>query len=148
MPKFQTTLTGTATSPTGIVVPPDVVAALGAGKKPPIAVTINGAFTYRTTIGIMGGVAMIPVSAERRKNAGIKAGDTIEVAVELDTAERTVELPADFAKALANDKAAKAAFEKLAPSHRKEHVRAIEDAKKPETRLRRIESAITKLRDA
>ena len=145
MPSLKTKLTGSATSPTGIEVPPKIIEALGTAKKPAVVVTINGAFTYRTTVGVMGGTFMIPVSAERRKEAGIKAGDPIDVTLELDVAERTVEIPDDVAKIFGKNKAAKAAFDKLAYSHRKEHIRAIEDAKKPETRVARIEKMLEKL---
>jgi bifunctional DNA-binding transcriptional regulator/antitoxin component of YhaV-PrlF toxin-antitoxin module len=142
---FKTKLTGTATSPTGIEVPPKVIETLGSAKRPSVVVTINGTFSYRTTVGVMSGKFMIPVSAERRKEANIKAGDPIEVTVEMDTAERTVEIPADLAIALGKNKKVKAAFDKLAYSHQKEHVRAVEDAKKPETRAARIERIITAL---
>lgn len=147
MPSFRTKLTGTATSPTGIIVPPEIVDALGKGKTPPVIVTINDNFTYSSTIGVMAGKFMIPVSAERRNAAGIKARDEIQVKIELDATERTVELPSDFAKALARNKNAKANFEGLALSHRKEYVRAIQDAKKPETRAQRIDTTIAKLSD-
>lgn len=146
MPSFKTKLAGTATSPTGIEVPAKIVEALGTSKKPAVKVTINGTFTYQSTVAVMAGKFMIPVSAERRTAAGIKAGDPIEVTLEADTAERTVTVPPDLAQALAASKSAKLAFEKLAYSHRKEHVRAIEDAKKPETRASRIAKLIEKLR--
>jgi hypothetical protein len=145
MAAFKTKLTGTVTSPTGIEVPPKIIESLGTTKKPSVVVTINGTFTYRSTVGVMGGKFMIPVSAERRKEAKIKAGDPIDVTLDLDTAERTVEVPTDLFIALEKNKKVKAAFERLAYSHRKEHVRADEDAKKPETRAARIERIITVL---
>ncbi len=145
MVAFKTKLSGTATSPTGIEVPPKIIETLGTAKKPSVIVTVNGTFKYRTTVGVMGGKFMIPVSAERRKEAGIRAGDPIEVILELDTAERIVEVPADLAIALEKNKRVKKAFEMLAYSHRKEHVRAVEDAKKPETRAARIERIIAAL---
>ncbi len=100
MPTFTTTLVLHGTSATGIEVPPEVVDALGAGKKPPVTVTIDGRYTYRNTLAVMGGKHLVGVSAEHRKAAGIAAGDQIEVTIEVDTAPRTVEVPADLAAAL------------------------------------------------
>ena len=128
---------------TGIEVPAAVVAALGSGKRPAVTVTIGGT-SFRTTIGSMGGRTMIPVSAERREAAGIAAGDEVQVDLELDTAPREVEVPDDLAAAL-EAAGARAAFDALAPSHRKEHVRAITEAKAPETRQRRIDKAVAKV---
>lgn len=89
---------------------------------------------------------MLPLAAENRNAAGVQAGEEIKVHLKLDKEERTVEIPADLKEALDKDPLAKAAFEKLAFTHRKEHVRAIEDAKKPETRLKRLEKAMEMLR--
>ncbi|HET6644420.1 MAG TPA: YdeI/OmpD-associated family protein [Fimbriimonadales bacterium] len=144
--KFRTSLELFGKTATGIVVPDDVVAGLQAGKRPPVSVTING-FTYRTTVSPMSGCFLIPVSAERREKAGIKASDSIEVGIELDTEPRTVEIPADLAKALKSNPAAAASFEKLSYTHRKEHVLALESAKTPETRSRRLEKTIASLTD-
>jgi hypothetical protein len=137
---FTTTLELGGKTATGFGVPADVVERLGAGKRPPVKVTING-YTYRNTVAVMGGRYMIGVAAEHRTAAGVSAGDELDVTLELDAGPRTVEVPADLAKAL---KAAGAteAFERLAFTHRKEHVRAVEDAKKPETRERRIAKAV------
>jgi hypothetical protein len=136
---FKTTLQMKAGGgPTGIEVPLDVVEKLGGGKRAPVAVTINGRFTYQSTVMFMGGRAMLPVSAERREAAKVKGGDPITVTLVLDTGPRTVEVPEALAKALAKDKAAKAAFDKLSFTFRKEHARAVADAKADETRERRI----------
>lgn len=129
---------------TGIPVPAKAVAALGSHKKPPVKVTI-GAYTYRSTIAAYGEVFMIPLSAEHRTAAGLKAGDKIEVTLELDTEPRTVELPADLAAALDKVKGARAAFDASAPSARKEFVRQVESAKAQETRERRIAAIVAKL---
>ena len=142
MPNFHTTLYQAEGRPvTGIVVPPEIVAALGAGKKPLVKVTINGVYTYRNAIAVMGGSYMVGVSAEHRAAAGVKGGDAIAVELQLDIEPREVEVPLDFAAALASAQLAPV-FEKLAPSHRKEHVRAITEAKSAETRQRRIEKAV------
>ena len=141
MPKFKTILLQAKDmNATGIEIPPQIVESLGGGRKPPVKVTIKG-YTYRNTVAVMGGKYMVGVAAEHREKAGVKGGDKVEVTLELDTAPREVEVPKDFAAALKKAKA-REAFDKLAYTHRKEHVRAIEEAKAPETRLRRIEKAV------
>lgn len=130
----------------GIVVPAEVIVALGAAKRPRVTVTING-YSYRSTVAVMGGEFLLGVAAEHRAKARVAGGDVVEVELELDTAPRTIETPADLAEAL-NLNGAADLFEALAFSHRKEHVRAIEEAKTPETRRRRIEAAVRKVLDA
>lgn len=130
---------------TGIVVPADVVTALGAGKRPAVRVTLNG-YPYRSTVAVMGGRYLVPVSAEHRVAAGVAAGDELEVTIELDTEVRTVEVPDDLARALDADPTVRAAFDALPVSQRKEHVRAIDEAKKAETRQRRVEKAVALVR--
>jgi len=141
---FQATLLLAGKTATGIVVPDEVVAALGKGKRPAVKVTING-YTYRSTIAPMGGDFMLPVRAEVRDAAGIAAGETISVDVILDTEPRVVEPPADLKKALAKDKAAAQAFGKLSYTYQKEIVLSLESAKTEETRARRLAKAIEKL---
>jgi hypothetical protein len=105
----------------------------------PVKVTLNG-YTYRSTISTMGGPPRIPLRKSHREAAGLEGGETLEVCLELDTEKREVTPPRDFVKAL---KAA-AAWERwrtLSYTHQREHVEAIEGAKKPETRARRIERA-------
>lgn len=144
--KFHTVLELGGKTATGIEVPAEVVDALAAGKRP--AVTVNiGKHTYRSTIAVMGGRYMLPVSAENREAAGIKAGDELEVEVELDTAPREVEVPADFAEALQAAPEAKTFFEGLSNSLKRYWVLNIEGAKTQETRQRRIDGAIAKLRE-
>jgi hypothetical protein len=128
---------------TGIEVPSSVVDALGAGKRPPVRITLHQ-HTYRTTVARMGGRFLVPVSADVRKAAGVTAGDELDVGIELDDAPRTVDVPSDLAAALADVPAQ--AWEKLAYTHQKEWVRSVEDAKKPETRARRVAAAIDALR--
>ena len=124
----------------GIVVPDAVVEALGAGKRAPVAITING-YTYRSTLAVMGGKSMVGVTIEHRQNAGVAGGDTVEVEIVLDTMPRTVELPDDLVAAL-DHAGARGGFDLLAYSVRKEHVRSIADAKSLETRSRRIDKAV------
>lgn len=145
MPTFRTTLQLHGKNATGIEIPPEVIQELGSGKKPAVTVTLDGSYTYRSTVATMGGVHLVGVSAEHRAASGVAAGDEVEVTLELDTAPRVVEVPADLAEAL-DAAGLRQAFDALAFSHRKEHVRAIESAKAPETRARRILKAIEKLR--
>jgi hypothetical protein len=141
---FATTLLQTGTTTTGIEVPDEVVTSLGAGKRAPVEVSI-GSYTYRTTLGSMGGRTMISVSAEHRTAAGVSGGDPIEVSVRLDTAPRTVEVPADLLAALRAEPTALARFDALAPSHRKAHVTAVLSAKAEATRARRIAAVVAAL---
>ena len=131
---------------TGMEVPPEIVEQLGGGKRPAVKVTING-YTYRSSIAPMGGVFLIGVSDENRKGAGVAAGDTLDVEVELDTEPREVTVPQDFAEALARDEEAQRFFEKLSYSNKRRFVLPIEDAKTPETRQRRIEKTVTTLHE-
>ncbi len=142
---FRTVVELGGKTATGIRVPPEVVEALGSGKKPAVRVTING-YTYRSTVAVYGGEFMLPVSAEVRERAGIAAGDGIEVAVELDTEPRVVEVPDDLAAALATDAEAQQFFEGLSYSNKRRIVLSINDAKTPETRQRRITKTIENLR--
>lgn len=131
---------------TGIPVPAEVVASLGPSKKPAVRVTI-GDYTYRSTIATVSGEFMIPLSAENRAGAGVAAGDAVEVEIELDTAPREVTLPPDFAAALNQDAAARRFFDGLSYSQKQRHVLPIADAKTAETRQRRIDKAISMLRE-
>ena len=129
---------------TGIEVPPDVIEALGAGRKPAVTVTVNG-YEYRSTVAVMGGRHLIPFSSDKRAATGIQGGDPIVVDVEVDTAPRTVEVPDDLAAALEATPGARAAFDALSPSARKAHVTNVESAKAPETRQRRVDAIVAKL---
>jgi Bacteriocin-protection, YdeI or OmpD-Associated/Domain of unknown function (DUF1905) len=141
--KFSTTMFQMGNN-TGIEVPADVVAALDAGKRPPVVVRVNG-YEYRSTVAPMGGKYLLPFSADRRKESGIQGGDAIDVELTLDTAPRTVGVPDDLQSALDASPAAGAAWDKLSNTHKKEHARSVLDAKKPETRTRRIAAVISKL---
>ena len=144
--RFETTMFLSGNN-TGIEVPPDVVEGLGAGRKPPVVVTVNG-YEYRSTVAVMGGRYLIPFSSDKRAATGIQGGDPIVVELELDTAPRTVDVPDDFAAALDATPGAREAWDRLSPSHRKAHVTAIEGAKAAETRARRIAKAIEALTSA
>jgi hypothetical protein len=131
-------------SATGFRVPAEVITALGGSKRPPVVVTV-GRHTYRSTVSASGDVFMLPLSAEHREAAGLKAGDVVELTLELDEAPRTVSIPDDLAAALAAAPGATAAFDALAYSARKEHVRQVESAKAAETRSRRIANIVAKV---
>ena len=141
--KFDTTLFQTGNN-TGVEIPPEVIEALGGGKRPPVRLDVNG-YVYRSTVAVMGGKFLVAFSSEHRAASGLNGGDVITVDIVLDTEPREVTVPEDFATAL-DAAGLRATFDKLAFSHRKEHVRAIDDAKTPETRTRRIEKAIEKLK--
>ena len=142
--KFTAILELHGKTATGMSVPASVIEQLGAGKRPPVVVTIKG-FSFRTTVAPMGGQYLIGVNAENRAGAGVKAGDKLSVTVELDTAPREVEVPKYLAEVF-KQAGVRAAFDKLSYTRRKEHVRAIEDAKTDATRERRIAKAIEMLK--
>lgn len=142
--KFNTTIRQEGNN-TGIVVPEDAVEKLASGKRPAVRVTLNG-FTYRSTVAVMGGMFLIPLSAERRQSARVSGGDNLDVVLELDTEPRVVELPEDFKKALHKDKQATAFFEGLSYSAKQRYVLPIGQAKTEETRQRRIEKAVNDLK--
>ena len=129
---------------TGIPIPDAVIEGLGSSKRPPVTVTING-HTYRTTAVRMGGQFYVPLNAENRDAAGVAAGDDITVDIENDAAPREVTLPADLDAAL--DDEARTAYDALSYTHRKEWVRWVADAKRPETRAARIEKTVAGLRE-
>lgn len=143
--RFRTTIELGGKTATGFVVPDEVMAALGRGGRPAVTVTI-GPHTYRTTVFSRDGRHLVPLSAENRQAAGVAAGDVVEVNLEVDTAPRAVEVPADLTEALAHDAAARGFFEALSYSHRKEWVRWIEEAKKVDTRRARVTKTIEALR--
>jgi Bacteriocin-protection, YdeI or OmpD-Associated/Domain of unknown function (DUF1905) len=122
------------------------VAVLGEGaKRFPIRATVNG-YTWRGSVARMGGEFLVGLNREVRNGAGVEAGDSAEVTLELDTEPREVEVPEDLAAALASDAEAKARFESMAFTHRKEHVRWVADAKRAETRERRVREALEMIR--
>lgn len=144
--RFRGTVLLGGKTATGIEVPAEVVDGLGSSKRPAVVVTI-GTYSYRSSIAPRGGVFLLPVSAEVRAGADIAAGDEVDVDVELDTEPREVTVPADLAIALEADPAARTFFDGLSYSNRLRHVLAIQDAKTPETRQRRIDKAVSDLRE-
>jgi hypothetical protein len=143
--RFRTTIMAAGKTAAGFEVPEAVVQALGAGKRPPVRVTING-YSYRNTVAVMDGAYMIGVSNEHRAASGLKAGDEVDIDLELDTAPREVIVPADFGAALDAEPAARATFDKLSYSNKSWHTLQVEGAKTDETRQRRIAKSIEALR--
>src|SRR3954471_20979532 len=143
--RFRTQLQ--ARGPAAAVVLDDAqVATVGEGaKRFPVVATVNG-YTWRTSVARMGGEFLVGLSREVRTGAGVEAGDQVDVRLELDTAPREVDVPEALATALASDPAAKAAFDALAFTHRKEFARWVDEAKKEETRQRRVEQALEMIR--
>ncbi|GAA2778183.1 YdeI/OmpD-associated family protein [Streptomyces showdoensis] len=129
----------------GLEVPPEVVAALGGGARPPVTITVNG-HSWKSRVAILRGRHLLGLSIANRRAAGVEIGEEVEVELELDTEPRVVAEPPDFARALDDDPLARAAYDDLTQSRKREHVRAVESAKKPETRRRRIEKVIATLR--
>ncbi len=129
---------------TGVEVPESVVNALAAGKRPAVKITING-FTYRNSIGAMGGRSLLSISADVRTKAGVQAGDLVEVHIELDTEAREVTVPPDLQQALDKNPAAKKQFEALSYSNKLRLVLPVEQAKAADTRSRRIDKIIVEL---
>ncbi|MGN8049469.1 YdeI/OmpD-associated family protein [Curtobacterium sp. 22159] len=143
--QFTTTVLLARKTATGLPVPSDVIDALGAGKRPPVVVTLDGGYTYRSTVGVMNEQFLVPLSAEHRAAAGLEAGDTVEVRIEVDAQPRVVDVPTDLAAAL-HDAGVRAAFDTLSNSRQRAIVDPVEQAKAPETRQRRIEKAVESLR--
>ena len=129
-----------------VVLDDDQVAALGEGaKRFPVVATVNG-YTWRTSVTRMRGEFLLGLNREVREGAGVEAGDEVAVEIELDTAPREVEVPEALVSALGGDPAAAAAYEALAYTHRKEYARWISEAKRDETRERRVAQALEMLR--
>jgi hypothetical protein len=143
---FRTVLAATGGNNVGIVVPDDVVAAFGRGKRIPVSVTIDEGYTYATTIASMGGRFLVSFNAETRAATGRGAGDQVEVTLVLDDAPRTIAAPDALQAELSQDHAAAAAWESLSPSKQKAHALSITSAKTDETRDRRLAKVLEALR--
>jgi Bacteriocin-protection, YdeI or OmpD-Associated/Domain of unknown function (DUF1905) len=145
--RFRTVVQLEGKTATGLRVPSEVVDALGSGKRPRVLVTI-GTHTYRSTVAAYRDVFMLPLSAENRAQARVAAGDQVDVDVVLDTAPREVDVPPDLAAALLADAVAGDAFRALSYSNQRRYTLAIDDAKTPETRARRVARTVDELRGA
>jgi hypothetical protein len=137
---FDTLLEGDGNK-IGFTVPTDAIEALNAGQRPPVAVDLNG-YTYRYTVAVMGGKHLIGVNSDVRKATGLANGDTVHVTLTLDTTPRTVDMPDDFAAALAAHPPAQTFFNGLSNSLQRYHVGNVTGTNSPDTRQRRIDKAI------
>ncbi|MGY1746227.1 YdeI/OmpD-associated family protein [Blastococcus sp. SYSU D00695] len=142
---FETTVTAVGTN-TGIAVPDELVTELGAGRRPPVLVDLDG-HRYRTTVGVMGGTAMVSVSAAVRKATGLTGGAPVRVTLTVADTPREVVVPEDLAAALAADPTAGTFFAGLSNSLQRYHCDNVAGAKTPETRQRRVEKAIALFRE-
>lgn len=142
--RVHTVLTGRGPA-AAILLTDEQVASFSAGKAFPVAVTIGGR-TARLRLARMGGENMIGLSKAARADLGVEIDQEVDAVIRLDTAERTVEVPPALAAALDADPAVRAAFDALSPSARKEHARAVAEAKQEATRERRIAKIVESLR--
>jgi Bacteriocin-protection, YdeI or OmpD-Associated/Domain of unknown function (DUF1905) len=139
---FQTTILGFGNN-TGIEVPQANLDELGAGKRPPVVVTVAD-YTYRSTVGVMSGRTLLSLAKAHREAAGLRAGDTVNVTLVLDDGHRDVEVPPQLQAAL-DDAGLTERFAGLSYSKRKEHARQVADAKTETTRERRVEKVLASL---
>ncbi|MCW2527443.1 MAG: hypothetical protein JWM76_2303 [Pseudonocardiales bacterium] len=128
---------------TGIEVPAQVLAELGAGKRPRVRISVNG-YVFATTVGVMGGLALVPLSKAHRDASGLRGGQEVHLVLDLDDEPAEIPVPPGLAAALAVAGLTDT-FAKLAPSRRKEYGRQITEAKAEQTRTRRIEKIIAEL---
>ncbi|HKA91235.1 MAG TPA: YdeI/OmpD-associated family protein [Haliangiales bacterium] len=142
--EFHAVLGGEEGKLPSVELPFDVRATFGAAR-PKVKATVNGV-ELRTTVAVYGGKSYVGFRADIREAAGIAIGDRIRVRLEPDEEERVVDVPDDLRRALARDKAARQAFDALAFTHRKEYAAWVAEAKKPETRARRVAQTLEKLR--
>lgn len=126
-----------------VELPFDVKKQFGKARLP-VRISING-FSYRSTVAVYGGKYYVPVRKERQEAAGVKAGDTVDVAIAPDVESRTVEPPPELRAALSKNEMARARWERLSYTHKREHAEAILQAKKSETRGRRIQKILETL---
>ncbi len=144
---FVTVLKQEGKTATGIEVPPEVVAALGTSRKPAVKVTLNG-YAYRSTVAVMSGKFMLPVSAEHRQGAGVKACDPVTVGLDMDAEPREVSVPADLQTALEENPVAQERFGQLSYSRQRQHVLAVLGTNNPDTRTRRTAKVIQTLTES
>lgn len=129
---------------TAVEVPKSVIESLGGGARPAITISING-HSWRTRVALMRGQVLVGISARNRAEAGIREGEEVEFTIALDGQPRDVDEPADLKSALDADQAARAAFDALPFGLRQKHVRHLEDAKSPDTRVRRLAKLVADL---
>lgn len=145
---FRTVLEATGGNNVGIVVPDEVVAAFGRGKRVPVSVTVDGTYTYATSIASMGGRFLVSFNAATRAATGRGAGDDIEVRLELDDGPREVDVPESLRAALDADPGVRTAWTSLSSSKQKAHVLSVSSARTEPTRERRLALVVEALREA
>lgn len=143
---FRTKVERTRKTATFLSVPNEVVASLDAGKRPPVLVTV-GPHTFRSTIAVYASSSFLPLNRANREAARVSADDEVAVTIDLDVEPRVVDAPEDLAAALADDQPTRQAFEALSSSHQREYVEWVTEAKRPETRTRRIAGTLQRVRD-
>lgn len=144
--RLRTTLEPRGPAAAVVLSDAQVEALAGGPKTPAVTVTVNGRYTFAGRVGRMGGENLVGLNKAHRTAAGVEPGDVVDVVIVADGAPRDVAVPADLAGAL-RDGGAAASFDALAPSHRKEYVRWVEEAKKPETRAKRVADAVARIRE-
>jgi hypothetical protein len=142
--RFRAVILQSGKTATGIPIPDAAIEELGSGRKPAVRVTVNG-YAYRSTVATIDGRFMVGFSAEHRAASGLRGGDEVDVQLELDTAPRELEVPADLSAALDADPAARRTFDGLSYSLRRYHVDQVTGAKSDETRQRRIQKSVAVL---
>jgi bifunctional DNA-binding transcriptional regulator/antitoxin component of YhaV-PrlF toxin-antitoxin module len=136
--KFTVKIDGREAEAVAAITPPvNIPEVFGTRARIPVRGTING-YPFRSSLMPYGGIHMMPVNKTLREGAGIKPGDHVEVVMERDEEERTVDAPPLLQKELAKNKTARANWEKLSFTHKKEMAQSILGAKQEETRIRRL----------
>jgi len=143
---FRATITQTGKTACGIEVPEAVVTALGGSKRPAVVVTLDG-YTYRSTVAPMGTEWWVGVNSDQRAASGLRAGDEVQVTLELDTQPRELEIPAELAAALEADPVARTFFDGLSYSNKRVFTLSVEGTNNPETKARRVDKALTLMRE-
>lgn len=142
--RFQAEIKAGSRGGAYVIVPRDVHAVFGASGRVPVVARFDGE-PYRGSIAPMGGRHILGVTRAIRDAIGKSVGDMVDVVLERDNAARTVALPPDLEAALAASPEARAAYERLSTTHRKEYVQWVEQAKRPETRARRVATTVERL---
>jgi Bacteriocin-protection, YdeI or OmpD-Associated/Domain of unknown function (DUF1905) len=143
---FRARIRQTGKTACGIEVPEAVVDALGGSRRPAVMVTLDH-YTYRSTVAPMSGGFWVGVSSEHREASGLRAGDEVQVTLVLDALPREVEVPPELAAALEEDDAARAFFDGLSYSNKRVFTLSVEGTENPETKARRVEKAIARMRE-
>jgi hypothetical protein len=143
---FRAAIQQTGKTACGIEVPEAIVDALGASRRPAVVVTLDG-YTYRSTVAPMNDGFWVGVNADHREASGLRAGDEVQVTLELDTAPREVEVPPELAAALDADPVARAFFDGLSYSNKRVFTLSVEGTNNPETKARRVDKALALMRE-